>query len=490
MRESLDKVLLEHATKENIMQIYYEYKSSKTDSFYNPPRVKIQMGVDGVNWEAFSRNLDINCQNISNRIVTGKYFFKPFRELEIPKGNDFGEYRTISIASISDMLVQKLIYKCIKAYAEREFSKLPDVSFAYRELKSAPMAVIKLNEYVREGYVNVFDADIKKFFDSIPHSLLESRLSEFSGGFDTLIFKYFKRFVSVDRVKSETYINLKEKENIFKKVKPIRTKRISGIPQGGVFSGLIANIYLHNFDKWVLEELGLTYDIRYIRYADDFLILYKNSNNEENIKVAVDKKIKLMGLEINWDKTNTRVDLLQRGSSVDYLGFSVSKNGIRVSKENIDKFKIRVKKEILDKSIVKNTEELSLKLLLERITFKVLGNETLGLKKCTNCGFYEARRSWLSYFSILNNSQQLRTLDTWIRKEIYYWFYKHTGKRINLSDLRNLNFVRLEEVYRKIKKEERLNKQKHQRKSVVCHCNSLISKRSRSYLVDELFHSY
>ncbi len=491
---NLDDVLKEFATLENIRQIYLEYEQAKTDTMYFPPKVKVQMGVDGIDWKSFRANLDHHCKSIADRIISGKYFFKPFREVAIQKkGGKKGEHRLISIASISDMLVQKLIHKCIYPTAEVKFRKLSNASFAYREGYSAPLAVKYLYRYIKEGYNYVFDADIEKFFDTIPHSLLKEKLSTFAGGEDTLIYRYLKRFVSVDRVLAESYVHLEGRENIFKYQKPSRTRRKAGIPQGGVFSGLIANIYMHEFDQWVLENLGSKYDIKYMRYADDFLILYKSENIEGRIKAEVNSKLESMGLNINWGKTETKIDLLQEATYVEYVGFAVSKTGVRIKQENIRKFKLGVI-DVLSRTHI-NESTNSLKFLITRLTFKYLGNEAVGLQRCSNCGMYESRRSWLSYFLVINDVQQLRAIDTWVRKSIYRWYYISTGKRLNAKTLRSLGLLRLEDIYRKIKAEEKIvklaEKQSEQQVIRTCYCKPLDARKSREYLLHKLlFYNY
>ncbi|WP_077620372.1 reverse transcriptase domain-containing protein [Bacillus sinesaloumensis] len=465
-----DYKLKEIATEVNIKRIFREYEESKKDNFYDPPKIRIQIGTDGVDHVLFRKNLDINCINISRRIKSGNYFFKPFREIHIPKGN--GQYRTISIASISDILVQKLIHECIYPYAETMFRELHNTSFAYRKGISAPQAAKQVYKYIKSGYSYVFDADISKFFDTIPHDNLKEKLFDFCGEENKLIYTYLKRFISVDRVLPETYIYHKEKEKIFKRKKPKRIKRKAGIPQGGVFSGLIANIYMHEFDKWIIG-LKEKYDLKYIRYADDFLVLYKDKNIEEKIKNEISCMIEKLGLNLNWDKTKT-IDLTKKGNYVNFVGFSISQTGIRIKKENMNKFKQKVL-EVIKKNHISNYEEKDLKRLISKLKFKLLGNEALGLSKCNKCNLFEPKRSWLSYFSILTDVQQLRELDAWIRKQLYVWHYNQSGNRLSLKKIREFGHIRLEDIYRRIKKEEKLEIE-------YCKCSPLEAKRSREYL--------
>lgn len=465
-----DLKLKELATKDNIKRIFNEYEASKKDNFYDPPKIRIQIGTDGVDHDLFSKNLETNCVNISRRIKTGNYFFKPFREVYIPKGS--GQFRTISIATISDMLVQKLIHDSIYPHAEKMFCELNNISFAYRKGISAPQAAKQVYKYLKSGYSYVLDADISKFFDTIPHNILKEKLYEFCGEQNKLIYTYLKRFISVDRVPPETYTHYKEKEKIFKRKKPERVRRITGIPQGGVFSGLVANIYMHEFDKSIIN-LKKKYDIKYIRYADDFLVLYKDKHIEQNIKKDVNGMIEKLGLNLNWDKT-TIIDLTKNGNFVNFVGFSISETGIRIKNGNIRKFKQKIL-EVINKTYITSYEEKDLMRLISRLKFKLLGNEALGLNKCNNCGLFEPQRSWLSYFSILTDVQQLREIDVWIRKQLYIWHYNHSGYRLSVKKIRGFGHIRLEDIYRNIKKEEKKNIEH-------CRCSPIEAKRSREYL--------
>ncbi|EGQ27071.1 hypothetical protein HMPREF9372_0928 [Sporosarcina newyorkensis 2681] len=116
--------------------------------------------------------------------------------------------------------------------------------------------------------------------------------------------------------------------------------------------------------------------------------------------------------------------------------------------------------------------------LISKFTYKLLGNETLGLRKCISCNLYERRRSWLNYFSIITDVQQLRGLDFWIRKQLYNTHFKKTGKRLKAIELSQYQLPRFERLYYQMKK----NKTEE-----FCSCEILTRDFQREVLVDDLF---
>lgn len=247
--------------------------------------------------------------------------------------------------------------------------------------------------------------------------------------------------MKVDRVEWITYRNAAYK---FHKQKPNRKTREAGIPQGGILSGLLANIYLHQFDKWVVEELGHEFSLRYIRYADDFIILTNNVSNLEEIKERCSTFLESIGLELHTDTKKTRIiDLTKKGNYVNFVGFSVSETGIRIKAQNIQRFKDRISA-ILNKT--KLSSNRSLKVLKLKLDYKYLGNE-MKQRVCKNCGKQEVTRNWLSFFLTISDVQQLRALDSWTRKEISKKYFLDTNNRLTREKSRKLNFLSLEKLY-------------------------------------------
>ncbi|WP_335111845.1 hypothetical protein [Nostoc sp.] len=153
------------------------------------------MGVDGISYQTFKKELDLRCQLLSNRLFKGTYQFYTFREIEIPKPS--AGKRVLSIATIRDVIVQKVLYDAIYKEIEKDFQATPrlnKVSCAYRKGKSAPYAASLIHHYIKQGFIFALDADIVKFFDRLSHEYL-FEIIERKFGQDTLTNKLLRRFI-------------------------------------------------------------------------------------------------------------------------------------------------------------------------------------------------------------------------------------------------------------------------------------------------------
>jgi retron-type reverse transcriptase len=281
MSALIDQKLNEYFQPEQIQNAFRQYEEAKRDAF-EESFINIRMGADGISYSTFRNELDLRCKLISNRVLKGTYQFYPFREVNIPKPS--GGKRVLSIATVRDVLVQKLLYEVLYDEIEAKFkktSKLDSVSWAYRKQKSAQSAATLIHSYIKQGFQFAFDADIVKFFDEIPHSDL-LLLIECSFGKDTCTTNLLRRFIKTGGIPypyQDKYGKFR-KPDIFHRYKPNKKTiyRDKGIPQGGVLSGMLANLYLHSFDCWIVDNLSQRFELRYVRYADDFVILLKNKS--------------------------------------------------------------------------------------------------------------------------------------------------------------------------------------------------------------------
>src|SRR5690606_32987000 len=141
-------------------------------------------------YQHFKNKQDHQITSIIKRLHRGNYYFYPFREIIVSKDPKIkspyqalkkGKERILSVASIRDVLIQKVLYEFLYPFAESKFSSLPLVSFAYRKGLNAPKAARKVYEHIQEGYSYALDGDIRKFFDKIPHDKLVETLKDFLG---------------------------------------------------------------------------------------------------------------------------------------------------------------------------------------------------------------------------------------------------------------------------------------------------------------------
>lgn len=437
-------------TPELVAVEFQKYKRTKTDTLVRPHRIRIPLGVDGVDWRMFEANLDSRSRGICNRLKSGRYFFSPFREVEVSKephlsledARRLDRVRTLSIACLPDVIAQRLIYRVIQPQAEHLFSEIAqDVSFAYRCGKSAPAAARCLRGNIIAGYPIAIDADIKGFFDNIPHDRLFAVIEAFTGSDNPLVQRHLQKYVSADRVRSSTYDhNCRE----FCRRRPKRVPREKGIPQGGVLSGMIANLYLHSFDKWVTEDLAAQFGVRYVRYADDFVVLLNDPQVVDEVCLQIRDRLGGLGLELNDEKTI--VKNLSR-DSLDFVGFSISDRAIRVRSKNVTKFKKRILDVVRACPINSTQPRRSLGCLVRALNYRLLGNEFPEARVCTACQNVEARRNWISFFATVTDIQQLRALDRWIRETIYCEAHRTSGVRFSRGDLKRAGLASLERIY-------------------------------------------
>ncbi|MEH2258756.1 reverse transcriptase domain-containing protein [Nostoc sp.] len=463
----MDDLLTEYFQSEKLKAAFEAYERQKTD-FLQQGEPKVQMGVDGISYQTFKKELDLRCQFLSNRLLQGTYQFYTFREIE--KDKPSGGKRILSIATIRDVIVQKVLYDAIYKEIEKDFQATPildKVSCAYRKGKSAPYAANLIHHYIKQGFIFALDADIVKFFDRLSHEyLFEIIVRKF--GQDTLATKLLKRFIKTGGLPHKNQRGKIYSYRFFHHRKPIlnnqRIIRTQGIPQGGVLSGMLANLYLHEFDCWVINDLAKKYTLRYVRYADDFVILLKQQELIYLVHQEVAQKLQDIKLELHTDEKKTKhVDIAQE--FLEFVGFQFTLEYIKIKPANILKFQERIVKKINKEPSYNTGEDFKrrfrffIKCVINR---KVTGR---GEQICDTCGgvLGERVKSWMGFFMVITDIQQIRELDKWIRKEISQHFYKKYKLRLKKSDFKNAGLITLEQEYYRLRK----------RKSCSCEkCNS------------------
>lgn len=260
-------------------------------------------GVDGISIDFFDNREKVESllRDIQKSLKEQTYLPQPVKRVYIPKSD--GKLRPLGIPTIYDRIVQQATKLVLEPIFESDFL---DCSYGFRPGRGAEGALNAIRTEIKSGKNSVYDADLKGYFDSIPHDklmkCLEMRIA------DRKVLSLIKMWLKCPIVESNNG----------------RTKKIypkKGTPQGGVISPLLANVFLHWFDKVFHSPTGPYYwaKARLIRYADDFVILaYYQS--DRLIKWVESKIGNWLGLEINKDKT-TIVDL-RKGGTLDFLGFS------------------------------------------------------------------------------------------------------------------------------------------------------------------------
>ncbi len=436
-------------------------KKAKTDLLDNG-KVKIPTGADGITFEDFQNNIHRNIREISLNVLKGTYHFYPLREVKIPKDrNDLSKgERPLRIARIRDMIVQKQLYNALYDTVEELFSipALDNVSAAYRRHRSVHYAIRGINWFFhKEDYAFALDADIESFFDTIDHNLLMEKVDSLLGK-NTIERQLIWRYIRTPYVPYEKYkhLSLQDREKFFMKHSPpipreLIEGRKLGIPQGGVLSGMLANLYLHEFDHWVIENLGARFNIRYFRYADDFVILTKTESDAQAIALPVSDKLNLMALKMHpVGLGKTRIVNIPL-NNLDFLGFRITADHVRVKPRNIQRFKNRFRESI--QRLYSHTTEDKEKLLQEVIKYYVNSKLKGVADTCEICSLPRKHRNWISFFApVITDIGQLHKLDVWIRRVLNGFMWDSFKVRIKgKNHLREYGMTSLVEEYRRYK---------------------------------------
>ena len=269
-------------------------------------------GVDHVTVAQFERGLPETIWEVSDQLKHGTYQPQPIRRVHIPKPGT-NETRPLGIPTVRDRTVQAAVVNVIEPIFERDFA---EHSYGFRPGRGCKDALRRVDGLLKRGYAFVVDADLKGYFDSIPHDRLMSRLKEkiADGPVRSLIEKFLKANI-LDGMEEWT--------------------PATGAPQGAVLSPLLSNIYLDPLDHLVARS-----GFEMVRYADDFVILCRTADEASRALELVRTWVSENGLTLHPTKTKV-VDA--RTDGFDFLGYHFEGGTRRPRDKSLAKLKATIR---------------------------------------------------------------------------------------------------------------------------------------------------
>ena len=277
---------------------------------YHRQRADAAVGIDGVTKDAYGMSLESNLRDLQARLRDKRYRHQPILRVHIEK--EEGGTRPLGISAFEDKLVQDALREVLSAVYEQDFL---DCSYGFRPGRSAHDAIRVLHATAsRKGANWVLEADIRSFFDAVPHhrllEMIRNRVAD--GSILRLVGKCLR-------------VGVLEGEQL--------TSSDVGTPQGSVLSPLLANIYLHHvLDVWFEEVVKprLLGCAELVRYADDFVVCFSRQDDAERVMDVLPKRMAAYGLTLHPDKTRLicfhrppkRQDGGKGPGTYDFLGFT------------------------------------------------------------------------------------------------------------------------------------------------------------------------
>lgn len=275
-------------------------------------------GVDGQSVKQFAARAEMYLKELSIALERGTYRPMPVRRVEIAKGG--GKHRPLGIPVVKDRIVQTALKSVLEPIFEQEFLGM---SYGFRPGRGCKDALREVERWLKEGYTFVVDADLRSYFDTIPHARLMERVKEHVS--DGRVVELIEAFLQQDIIKDME-----------------RWTPTGGTPQGAVISPLLANIYLHALDCQMKQK-----GYRMVRYADDFVVLCRNAEQAQAALAEVKAWVEANGLSLNAEKTHVG-DCRQKGQGFEFLGYRFEAGQRWVRRKSFkavrDRIRIRTKR--------------------------------------------------------------------------------------------------------------------------------------------------
>jgi RNA-directed DNA polymerase len=337
-------------------------------------RVKANAGAEGVDRqtiEMFESHLEANLQKLAEELRASLYHPRPVRRAWINKLGKRHEKRPLGIPTIRDRVVQTALRNVLEPIYEKDFAAQ---SYGFRPGRGCKAALRRVVELLAAGYTWVVDADLKSYFDTIPHAPLLERVREKVS--DGRVLELVSAYLQQPVMESH------------KQWTPQ-----GGTPQGAVLSPLLSNIYLHPLDQHMARE---GYEM--VRYADDFVILCRNEAAAQRALEQVQQWTASAGLRLHPEKT--RIVEASETGGFEFLGYHFTHGQKWPRKKSMQKLKHTLRAK------TKRTSGISLNLIIENVNRTMTG--------------------WFEYFKH-SHRRTFPRLDGWVRMRLRSILRKRRG---------------------------------------------------------------
>ena len=329
-------------------------------------------GIDHVTVKEFERQEEANLEKLARALAEGRYRPQAVRRVRIPKAGS-KETRPLGIPTVRDRVVQTALRAVLEPIFERDFAAH---SYGFRPKRGCKDALRRVDALLTAGYHWVVDADLKSYFDTIPHAALLDRVEEKVA--DGKVLRLLQAYLTAKVMETAEEWTPEE-----------------GTPQGAVISPLLSNIYLDPLD----QHLAAAGD-QMVRYADDFVILCRSEAAARQALERVQKWTATAGLQLH--PVKTRIVNAGEPGGFDFLGYHFEQGERWPRRKSLDKLKDSIR------ARTRRTSGYSLKVIITHL------NRTL--------------RGWFGYFQH-SRRWTFSDLDQWLRARLRNILRKRQGKR-------------------------------------------------------------
>jgi RNA-directed DNA polymerase len=334
-------------------------------------------GIDGVTFDAIEESgVESFLKQIQDELVHDTYRPMPVRKKEIPK-DGATKVRVLSIPTIRDRVVQGALKHILEPIFDADFQS---GSYGYRPKRSAHEAVDRVAQAIVQGLTRIIDLDLRAYFDNVQHSLLLEKVARRVQ--DTSVMRLLKMI--------------------------LKSTGVKGVPQGGVISPMLSNLYLTEVDRMLEKAIATTKrgeypNVQYARFADDLVVLIDSHPRHEWLMGAVEKRLReeITKLRVEINEEKSRMVDLSKGGSFGFLGFEYRR--IRSRKR-------RWRAHYVPKLKKRTALLLKLKEIFQRYVSQPVGRVIELINPIL--------RGWVQYFAVGDSSRCFSYIKLWVEKKI------------------------------------------------------------------------